>query len=235
MSEHIARPNISEKITYIAVNISCLALAIHTFVVLFLSFSHFFPTELFCKEESIKTVHLSEKYLFECVRLCSFITGLCTFLCECVNLWYFQMCAHKHLVWCLPLCMCVWKRERGGEGSPGAWQYGGAVLHSTPVKTPPMGPGQLWPTYTDSCAITSLVTHFHAQTHTSLQSRQMCLALWPHFVPPTSILLKCKYLSLLFFCILQNRRCFPICASDTIPFILLCCSWRAFSCDTVTQ
>lgn len=119
MSEHIARPNISEKITYSAVNISCLAIAIHTFIVLFLSFSHFFPTELFCKEESIKTVHLSEKYLFERVRLCSFITVLRTSLCECVNLWYFQMCAQTFGVVSAFVCVCVREKARAPLG-PGS-------------------------------------------------------------------------------------------------------------------
>lgn len=52
-----------------------------------------------------------------------------------------------------------------GRGSLGAWQYGAVALH-TPVKTPPMGPGQLWPTYTALWAITSIMTHRHTHTRT---------------------------------------------------------------------
>lgn len=48
----------------------------------------------------------------------------------------------------------------GGEDSPGAWQYGAVALQTPPVKTPPMGPGQLWPTYTDLWAISLMIlTH----------------------------------------------------------------------------
>lgn len=68
------------------------------------------------------------------------------------------MHVRKHLVWRLYLCvfMCV----HGGEDSPGAWQYGAVALQTPPVKTPPMGPGQLWPTYTDLWAISLVIlTH----------------------------------------------------------------------------
>lgn len=101
-----------------------------------------------------------------------FVSELCTSLCECVKLWYLQMCVRKHLV-SVYVSFCVSACVYKGGGSPGAWQYGAVALHAPPVKTPPMGPGQLWPTYTDSQPITSLMTHTDL-----FYFGQLFLALW---------------------------------------------------------
>ncbi len=101
------------------------------------------PAERLCQAESIKTVHLTEKSLFE----------------VCVGTWGFIMCF---------VCLCVrYVCVHRGRGSPGDWQYGALVLHTPLVKMLPMGLGQLWPTYTASWAITSLMTHIHLHTYYS--------------------------------------------------------------------
>lgn len=82
---------------------------------------------------------------------------------------------------CAYVCVCECLSEHRGGGSPGAWQYGAVVRH-TPVKMPPMGLGQLWPAYTASWAITSLMTyspiHIHSPITTILAALSGCLSLF---------------------------------------------------------
>lgn len=129
----------------------------------------FFPAESFCQVESIKTVHLSAKYLFAYVRLRAWFHN-CTlhvFVWMCEFVVFSNVCAQTFSVVSVDVYVCMCRGGGWGVGgSPGAWQYGAVMLHTPPVKMPPMGPGQLWPTYTDSWAITSLMTHTHTQTYT---------------------------------------------------------------------
>lgn len=82
---------------------------------------------------------------------------------------------------CVRKCLSE-HRGGGGGGSPGAWQYGAVVWHTPLVKMPPMGPGQLWPTYTASWAITSLMTypqiHIYSPITTILATLSGCRSLF---------------------------------------------------------
>lgn len=83
---------------------------------------------------------------------------------------------------CAYVCVCKCLSEHRGGGSPGAWQYGAVVQHTPPVKMPPMGLGQLWPVYTASWAITSLMTyspiHIYSPITTILVALSGCLSLF---------------------------------------------------------
>lgn len=66
---------------------------------------------------------------------------------------------------CAYVCanVCVSIQAGGGVSPVGRGECGTVVRHTPLVKTPPMGPGQLWPTYTASLAMTSVMTY--PQTH----------------------------------------------------------------------
>lgn len=124
----------------------CLAAFLSTYIFHFSLYFSLLSLLRLCQVESIKTEHRSET---------CFYCALCASLCEPVNMWYFQM----HTCECAYVCVCanVWVNTEGG-GSPGGRQYDAVVQHTLHEKTPPMGPGQLWPTYTASWALTSHMT-----------------------------------------------------------------------------
>lgn len=96
-----------------------------------------------------------------------FRTAPCPSAWKCVNLWhYFKKNIYTHVKVCAYVCanVCVSIQAGGGGVAPvGRGECGTVVRHTPLVKTPPMGPGQLWPTYTASLAMTSVMTY--PQTH----------------------------------------------------------------------
>lgn len=62
---------------------------------------------------------------------------------------------------CVRKCLC--EHKGGGVAPVGRGECGTVVRHTPLAKMPPMGPGQLWPTYTASLAMTSVMTY--PQTH----------------------------------------------------------------------
>lgn len=101
-----------------------------------------------------------------------FITMLCASLYKkCEFVVFSNVCVNILVHKCLS--------GHTGRGSPGARQYGAVVQHTPLVKTQPMGLGQLWPTYTATWAITSLMTYpqIHISITTILETLSSCLSL----------------------------------------------------------